>query len=122
MGILARQNAVGQECPTWILRRDKALVRLSQIRPQRPRAVGEADGELKIANHIPPILPGSPPKAAMREEWAGSWDVARLALHLLHHPGELDGVAELNLRQSNSLTETHTCCDLRWSLVLPAAS
>ena len=26
---------------------DKARIRLFQIRPQRPRAVGEADGELK---------------------------------------------------------------------------
>ena len=69
------------------------LVRLFQIRPQRPRAVGEVDGELKGPNQISPILPALPPSAAMREEWVGSWDVARLALHLLHHPGELDGVA-----------------------------
>ncbi len=26
MGILARQNAVGQDCPTYILRLDKPLV------------------------------------------------------------------------------------------------
>ncbi len=37
----------------------------------------------------------------MREEWVGLWSVARLALHLIHHPGELDGVVTENLEQSN---------------------
>ena len=33
-----------------------SLIRLSHIRPQRPRAVGEADGELKIATEPPPFF------------------------------------------------------------------
>ena len=32
-----------------------SLIRLSHIRPQRPRAVGEADGELKIATEPPSL-------------------------------------------------------------------
>ena len=55
--------------------------------------VKQMDGELERPNQIPPILSALPPLAAKRKEWVGSWDVARLALHLLHHPGELDGVA-----------------------------
>ena len=37
----------------------------------------------------------------MQEEWGAMCDVAWLALHLLHHPGELDGVVKTNLGQSN---------------------
>ena len=77
------------------------VIRLSRIRPQRPRAFGEADGELKNGNHHFPILPAFPPSAGMREEWVGLRDVAWLALHLVHHPGELDGVVTENLEQSN---------------------
>ena len=78
-----------------------SLVRLSHIRPQRPRAVGEADGELKGTSKHLPILPAFPPKAGMQEEWVGLRGVARLALHHLHHPDELDGVVKENLGQSN---------------------
>ena len=50
------------------LRNASFLVRLSHIRPQRPRAVGEADGELNGRSKHLPILPAFPPKAGMQEE------------------------------------------------------
>ena len=37
----------------------------------------------------------------MQEEWVGLRVDARLALHHLHHPDELDGVVNENLGQSN---------------------
>ena len=45
-----------------------------------------------------PVLPAFPPKAGMQEERVEG--VARLALHHLHHPDELDGVVMDNLEQS----------------------
>ena len=70
-------------------------------RPQRPRAVGEGEGELKTLIQLLHILPAFPPSAGMQEEWVGLRVVARLALHQLHHPDELDGVVMENLGQSN---------------------